>query len=269
MDWFTANKIKQYTGKIFFSIMGISEIENFRKTLKKYGNRFIIYIFDCWESQWEKCEEIFSQINPWGICFAYKKAKEHFSAMYEHCYYLPQSMDIKYFHAYETKKTRLFMQMGRKTDKLHNMAIKYLSVHNIEDCLENYVYERIKGKIIFPEAKKLAEEISKSYFFLAAPQNIENENLTGKISETTARYYEAMACKTLIIGIKPEDSFDELFPYEEAMIEVNEMNFNSIIDNLKDNLEYYDAIVEKNYKYVMEHHRWKNRYKLVMEMINS
>lgn len=268
VDWINVRELKKYNGKIFFAVMGVFELESFKHTLKMYRDRLIIYIFDCWESQWERCESIFNEINPWMICFAYKKAKEHFSNIYERCYYLPQSMDIRYFHAYETKKTRLFIQMGRKTERLHNMVTNYLKIHNIEDCQENYIYERIKGNIIFPEVKELAEEISKSYFFLAAPQNIENEKLTGKISETTARFYEAMACKTLIIGIKPRDSFDELFPYKEAMIEVSEANFNSNIDALRNNIEQYNKIVENNYNYVMEHHRWKNRYRMLLELIN-
>ena len=107
----------------------------------------------------------------------------------------------------------------------------------------------------------------KHIFFIAAPQNIENDKYTGSISEVTARFYEAMACKTLIIGIKPEDSFDELFPYYEAMIEVNEESFERVINQFLEDREYYNAIVDRNFNYVMQHHRWENRFESLLTMI--
>ncbi len=125
------------------------------------------------------------------------------------------------------------------------------------------------GNIIFPDTNVLAQEISKTYFFLAAPQDVTNNQLTGNISEVTARFYEAMACKSLIIGIKPSDTFDELFPYQEAMIEVNLTNFNQKIDFLLEDKEKYIKIVNKNHDYVMKNHRWKNRYEDLIQKIIS
>lgn len=262
-------RINNTTEKILFTAMGYSELEAFSATLKKCNDRLILYIFDCWESQWDEWENIFAQINPWAICFAYKKARNHFAELRNNCWFMPQSMDIRFFHDYEVEKSRLFIQMGRLTNKMHDMVISYLQTHNIENCYENYVYERKQGEIVFPDSKQLAEEIARSYFFIAVPQNIENSAKTGDISETTARYYEAMACKTLIIGIKPKDSFDELFPYGGAMVEVDETNFNTAIEELLKDRNYYNNLVERNYRYVMQNHRWKNRYDSLIEMIKA
>ena len=182
---------------------------------------------------------------------------------------MPQSMDVRFFHDYKVEKSRLFIQIGRRTNKMHDMVLSYLQAYNIQDCYENYAYERKQGEIIISSSEQLAEEIAKTYFFIAVPQNVENSAKTGEISETTARYYEAMACKSLIIGIKPKDSFDELFPYKEAMIEVDETNFITTIVKLLKNKKYYDNLVERNYKYVMQNHRWKNRYEFLLEMIKE
>ncbi len=266
-DYLALRKIKHCRGKVFFAVMGLNEAVIFKHTLKKCHKKLILYVFDCWESQWEKWKKIFDEINPWAICFAYKKSKEHFSELISNCWFLPQSMDSRYFHDYEKGKERLFMQVGRRTDKLHNMVINYLKSNRIQNSRDNYIYEKKKGSLIFEDTSQLAEEMGKTYFFIAAPQNIENDKYTGSISEVTARFYEAMACKTLIIGIKPEDSFDELFPYYEAMIEVNEESFERVINQFLEDREYYNAIVDRNFNYVMQHHRWENLFESLLTMI--
>lgn len=254
---------------VFFSIMGTYEAKNHMPTLKKIHNQLILYVFDCWESDYGQWEAILDEIQPKCIFFAYKKAKEHFSAKFANCFYMPQSMDTKYFYDYGQNKKRLFMQMGRRTESLHRLVLQYLEEKKLPDENRNYIYEREKGKIIFESTDELAREINATYFFIAAPQNIENRKITGDISEVTARFYEAMACKTLIIGIKPQDTFDELFPYENAMIEIDEENFAERINELLNDENKYKEIVEYNFEYVMNHHRWKNRFEEMMIVLKS
>ena len=263
------NKVKKNkNAKVFFSIMGLYELLETKETLREISEQLIIYVFDCWESGFQEYKKIFDEIKPKHIFFAYKKACDYFKKEGYNCYVLPQSMDARFFKDYGKEKSRLFIQMGRRTEILHESVLKYLSYYKLADSEENYVYERQKGKIIFPDTKQLAKEINASWFFVAAPANIMNSKLTGSISEVTARFYEAMACKTLIIGIKPADSFEQLFPIEDAMIEVNSDNIIEVIDELMNNKDKYWKIVEKNYNYVMENHRWKNRYVQVMKAIN-
>lgn len=252
-------KLKNKKQKVFYAAMVFDDLLDVKETLKEISDKLIIYIFDCWQPQWKNYDLVLEEINPWAVCFAYKKTVEYFSGKFRRCWFIPQSMDVQYFHEYNEKKERIFMQMGRKTEALHEMILEYMEANNIENSLQNYVYEKEKGKIIFKDTKKLAKEISKTLFFVCAPQCLSNPQNTGDISEVTARFYEAMACKSLIIGFKPEDSFDELFPYKEAMIEVNSENFSEIISELIKDKEKYRRIVEQNYNYVMEHHRWKNR----------
>ena len=84
---------------------------------------------------------------------------------------------------------------------------------------------------------------------------IENSSVTGQISDVTARFYEAMACKTLIIGFKP-DTFDCLFP-EDAMVTLKKdgSDFFSIIDFYESHPEEYNRIVNRNYELLMESKR--------------
>lgn len=252
----------------FLAVMNLTELKECIGTLKKISHKLVLYIFDCWEPQWEKCKEYLNEINPKYVFFAYKKASEYFSQFFPNCFMLAQSMDFSIFHERNIEKRRLFMQMGRKTDVLHNAVLDYLESHGLTEDTQTYVYEKKKGDVVFPNFEILAKEICATKFFIAAPQCVQNSEYTGNISDVTARFYEAMACKTLIIGIKPKDTFDELFPYEYAMVEVDEENISTVVDDLLLNEEKYNEIVERNYKYLIQNHRWKNRYEQVMETIS-
>ena len=253
----------------FFAAMNLHDIESNKETLKQISEHLIIYIFDSWETQWAEFEELLKSIKPFAICFAYKRSTEFFSKRFENCWFVPQSMDSSCFHEYNVDKSRYFIQIGRRTEPLHNMVLSWLASKNIVATKDNYVFEEKSGKVVFPDTEKLAKEIAKSYFFLAAPRSLMNKARVGNISEVTARFYEAMACKSLIVGVKPEDSFDDLFPFEDAMIEVNDADFSEHIDFYLNNSEKYYEIVNRNYEYLMRNHTWKNRYQTIIELINT
>lgn len=113
-------------------------------------------------------------------------------------------MDEKCFSPKNVKKRRMFIQMGRRNEKIHNMILHYLKERHIPINDTNYLYEKEKGKVLFQDTNELATEIAAAKYFVDAPQSLENSALTGKVSDVTARFYEAMACKTLIIGYKPK-----------------------------------------------------------------
>lgn len=263
-DWGLLRKCSPDNWKLFIS-MSDTALSYCKKTLMKVHDKLILYVFDCWEPKWERFEQLFREIRPYMICFAYQKAEEHFRKrnICKTCH-IPQSMDATVYFPQNAEKTRLFMQMGRRTECLHRMAMGYLKEHEIADTEANYVYERERDQSIFPEKEALAREMGKSWFFLVAPRCVEQWQETGNISEVTARFYEAMATKTLCVGIKPKDNFDRLFPVENAMIEVTEDTFNEKIDYFLSHPEKYREIVNRNYDYVMAHHRWRNRYEEIM-----
>lgn len=254
-----------------FIAMGKGNLERQMHTLKRISqktNHLILYCFDTWEAQYNEWNELFQKINPAHIFLAYKSSTEYFSQIRENIHFLPQSMDETFFHSREIKKQRLFMQMGRKNTNIHNMILSYLKKQNLDNMNENYVYEKEKGKIIYPDTNELAENICKTKYFVCAPQSLENKQLTGNISDVTARFYEAMACKSLIIGFKP-NTYDLLFP-KDSMVELKDdgSNFEEVITYFEKNPDEYQNIVDKNYSYVMENHRWANRYQIILENLN-
>ena len=265
---------KVYKGKndvYFYVAMGISDIRENETTLRFLslkGCKVAVYCFDTWETAYDEWEKIFRQISPSFIFLAYKHSYEYFSKIFDNVHFLPQSMDSEYFHERKCEKTRMFMQMGRRSDKIHKMILTYMENHGISDTDNNYVYERIKGNIIHPNTKDLAENICLTKYFVCAPQSLENRQLTGNVSDVTARFYEAMASKTLIIGYKPYPVYDELFPKDSMVVlSDSDSDFKEKIDFFENNPSEYERIVNENYNMVMSKHMWKNRLEYVMKTI--
>ena len=95
------------------------------------------------------------------------------------------------------------------------------------------------------------------------------KKLTGKVSDVTARFYEAMACKTLIIGYKP-DTFDELF-YKDAMVDLDDVGkeFDEVIEFFEKYPEKYKYIVNRNYELLLKKHTWKSRYDVILKAFQN
>ena len=238
------------------------------KELKKNGNKVSIYCYDCWEPEFADWKKVFDDIGLDYIFFGYKKSSEYFRDLGYNSFWVPLSADYEVFKPYDVNKTRMFMQMGRVNDVLHEKIQKYLQENGLEDTKDNYVYRSNRYEQIFPDINELAKEINKTKYFVCVPKNFENIKRTGNICETICRYYEGMACKTMIIGMK-SDTFDELFPYKAMISFNNNEDFNKQIQYYETHQDEYNEIVNKNYDYIMKNHTWGNRVDSILNIIND
>ena len=238
------------------------------KKLKASGNEISIFCYDCWEPEFQDWEKVIDDIGIDYLFFGYKKSAEYFKETGHNSYWVPLSADFTVFKDFYEKKTRMFMQMGRRNDVLHEKILAYLKLHGLEDSRENYVYRHDRNEQIYPDIHELAKEINRTKYFVCVPKSYENFKRTGAISETICRYYEAMASKTMIIGMKP-DTFDELFPYKAMINFNNNEDFNEAIDYYETHQDEYEAMLKKNHDYVLEHHSWGNRIHQILDIING
>lgn len=263
---------KKYDNSVFVyiavSLVYLQENLYLLKRLKKSGNKISVYCYDVWEPEFDDWQKAFDEINPDYIFFGYKKSCEHFKNLGYNGYWVPLSGDFEIFKPHDVKKTRMFMQMGRVNDDFHQKILKYLKDHNMEDNHDNYIYRKDRREQIFPDINELSKEISATKYFVCVPKYYENFKRTGNINETICRYYEGMAAKTMIIGLKSE-TFDELFPYK-AMLSFNDNeDFNEVIEYYESHPEEYQEIIDKNYEYVINNHSWGDRVKQILEIINK
>ena len=220
------------------------------KELKKHGNEIALYNYDCWEPEFEQWRKVIDDIGPEYLFFAYKLTDEYYRSKGYKSWWAPLSADYEVFNVRDVPKTRMFMQMGRFNEQIHQNILDYLSNHGLADTRENYAYRRDRNETLYPDYTELVNEINKTKYFVCIPKYYENFKRTGNVNDIICRYFEGMICKTMIIGKKPA-TWDELFDYE-AMITFNDdgSDFDEKIDYYEDHPEEYQALVDKNYDYV-------------------
>lgn len=248
-----------------FIVMSNYDLEHQRTALRRVaerGGRVCLYCFDTWEPQYGHWQGLFSHIPLMAVFLAYRQSYEHFSRIFDFCHFLPQSWDDRVFHARPLPKTRLFLQMGRRVESIHRMIMDYMRARGIADTPQNYIYRRTPDEVTFPTIESTARAVAESRFMVCAPRSTDSPGFTGNVQDVTARFYEAMASKTLIIGYKPGPVFDELFP-ADAMVELKPdgSDFSEKIDFYLNHPEEYTRIVERNYELVMREHTWVSRFR--------
>lgn len=256
-----------------FVAMSIFDVVYNRVSLRRVANkggRLCLYCFDTWEPEYDHWEGLFSHLPLHAVFFAYRQSYEHFSRLFDFCHFLPQSWDDRVFHDQGVAKTRLFLQMGRRVESIHGMIQRYMEERGIEDVPQNYTYRRTPDEVTFPTIQATARAVAESRFMVCAPRSADSPGFTGNVQDVTARFYEAMASKTLIIGYKPGPVFNELFP-ADAMVELNPdgSDFAEKIDFFLNHPDEYSRIVDRNYELVMREHTWAARFRRFQEVLQS
>lgn len=238
------------------------------KRLQRSGNKIALYVWDCWQPEYDDWQKVLDDLKADHIFFSFKQTYDHFKDRYN-CFWIPQSANRYAFKPLDVPKTRLFLQMGRVNKPMHEAILDYLKEHGLEDVRDNYAYRAHSGEVLFPELDELVRQINLSKYLVCIPKCYENPKRTGDVCAMTGRYYEAIVCKTMIIGKKPL-VFDELFP-EDGMVEFKDdlSDFTQKIDSLENDPEEYRRIVENNYKIFIEKHSWTRRLEQMLAIIND
>ena len=259
IDFISLRKIKRIKPD-FVVIMSMSpgDLLHELPLLKRIPYSKAVYCIDTWATRVNQWKDILHKSGVNTVFLSNKASLTVFDKFIDNVFYLPYSMNQKWFYPRNLEKTHLFMQMGRKNESLNSFVLQYLDEKGLSD--DNYIREKRRGEVIFPQFDQLAQEICKTIFFVLAPRDIEEGNVTGNISDVTARFYEGMACKSLLIGYKPKDTFDSLFPLKNAMIEIKDYkDFKDKVDYFLSHKNEYSKIVDDNYDYLIKHHTWDDR----------
>lgn len=251
---------------VFIIAMNPAVLYEEKEILKGIKSKIIVYCIDTWGSRINTWAEVINYIGVEFIFCSNLKSVDIFNNFCKRAFFLPYSMNTKYFHPRSFNKSRLFIQLGRKNRTLHEYTIKYLE----EKKLPKYEYAYQKDrKIMYKNFIKLAEEINKTLFFLVSPRDVDEPDYTGGISDVTARFYEGMACKSLLVGYKPKDSYDLLFP-KDSMITVESYDdFKKTIDYYITHLDEYNEKVSRNYEFLMANHTWKRRKDYLLQTLDQ
>lgn len=232
-------------------------------------SKLILYIIDTWESYLSDFDKMIKDLKVDYLFVAYKELVSHFSSEFKiPVEWLPLAADTRIFKDWGEEKTYDVYAMGRRHEP-HHRVLKKLA----EEGKLKYLFNERGKKCHIPiecSPIGLAMLINRSRFFLVSPQDIMEESYDATISPIVPRYFEGIACKAMLIGIRPRSGeLEELFPFDNVMVDIDieGAEFYEKIKYYISHNDEYQCIVDRNYEHLHDNHSYKNRAEKVLSSI--
>jgi hypothetical protein len=224
-----------------------------------FGKSNSIYMFDAWPKAYDLIDAYLSLLDIRTVFFSSLQSTEAFKVRQPAltCVWVPEGIDIKrYVSRPYCEKDIDVIQFGRKYDRYHEAIVGAL-----EGAEKLYLYEKVKGALVFPNREDFIDGIARAKISICVPSNITHPERSGNVSTMTWRYLESMAAKCLIVGILPEE-MKLLFDYN-PIVEIDMRDpANQILSILKD-FDEYVPLIERNYRTLVEQHTWSRRWEQI------
>lgn len=224
-----------------------------------------IFLFDAWEKDYQR---VIDFIKKYKIDFVFVTASQSAQKLNtllgeRKFFWIPEGIKREeyQFNDYKNKSIDV-LSIGRKYDSYHNQIKEQLELNG-----RTYLYEKVKGEIIFPTRKEFIEGLSNSKISICIPSNITHPERAGSIETMTIRYLQSMLSKCLIVGHAPKEMI-ELFGYNPVI----EIDYNCPAQQLNKilaNFEEYIPLIEKNYANVVANHTWEDRWNSIKNIFDT
>ena len=238
---------------------------NFKRSFPYFltrGNK-VLYMFDAWPNSHEYIYRFIKRLNVQYTFFSSSMVTADMQKRGVNCFWVPEGIELEsYRFELLANKDIDVVAIGRKYDEYHEMIMEPL-----ENAGKVYLYEKIKGQIIFPTQEEFFAGLARAKISICVPSNVTHPERSGNIETMTIRYLQSMLSKCLIVGIAPTELI-ELFEYNPVV----EIDMNEPVGQILDILENYSnyiELVEKNYQMVRQNHSWENRWMMIKHIINN
>ncbi|MBA4311485.1 MAG: hypothetical protein C0417_02535 [Chlorobiaceae bacterium] len=230
-----------------------------------FSGRKNIYLFDAWPNTHERLKDIVKYWNINHVFLSSSQAVEQLCSASHKCNYswIPEGInpDLYMSYSYNDKNIDV-VQVGRKYETHHRLIVEPL-----EKERKVYLYEKVKGEIIFPGRGKFIEGIARAKISICVPSSITHPVRAGGIETMTIRYLQSMVSKCLLLGHAPQEMI-RLFGYN-PVIEIDSQDPVKQIFFLLEHIKDYIPLIEKNYKTVVEHHTWRHRWESISNVLRQ
>lgn len=256
-------KRRSQTINVFSVLMGT----DFSKCLPFFilpGNKSI-FMFDAWPKDHDRIIKFINAFKIKNVFFSASQAVEMIQPKTKNtnCFWVPEGISPNYYKYYSYQdKTIDVLALGRRYDAYHDSTEPYLAKKGI-----NYLYEKEKGKLIFPTREDMLDGFAKSKISICVPSSITHPDRSGNIETMTIRYLQSMVSKCIILGHAPKEMVT-LFGYN-PVIEIDLNDPEGQIESILNNYSDYFPLVEKNYQTVLNNHTWNNRWSQIKNIIND
>jgi hypothetical protein len=215
-----------------------------------------LYLFDAWPQYHEMIEKFFDVFDVSFAFLSSSQVADRLQSMSRKtkCYWIPEGVDTTQYRFYPYEKKDIdVLALGRKYDAYHVQIAPMLANNH-----RTYLYERVKGEIIFPTREEFIDGVARSKISICVPSSITHPTRAGNIQTMTVRYLQSMVSKCLIVGHAPEEMI-RLFGYN-PVIEIEMQDPGKQLRSILRDYGDYVSLIEKNYCAVMEEHTWRKRW---------
>ena len=251
--------------KHLFTVMMGLDIYKYRPYGLFTSHKRSIFLFDTWPCDHEKITQFVTTFKIDHVFVTASQSAVILGSMLGNnsVHWIPEGINPQAYkhYAFEDKNIDV-LAIGRKYDCYHESIVGYL-----QDEKKIYLYEKIKGKIIFPSREEFIEGIARSKISICVPSNITHPERSGDIETMTIRYLQSMVSKCMVVGHAPKEMI-ELFGYN-PVVEIDIENPVEQIDDLLKNYYDYIPLIEKNFLMVLNHHTWSNRWNQIVECFKN
>lgn len=224
-----------------------------------------IYLFDAWPNAHERIINFVNFFNVSHVFVSSSQAAEMLNTKItkSNVFWIPEGINPDEYTFYSPENKNIdVLALGRKYDLYHDLIVD--SIGNIGKV---YLYEKVKGEIIFPTREGFIEGLGRSKISICIPSSITHPERSGAIETMTIRYLQSMVSKCLVLGHAPIEMI-HLFGYN-PVIEIDFSNPQDQILNILNNFNEYTSLIEKNYQTVVQHHTWISRWIKIEEIIRN
>jgi hypothetical protein len=225
-----------------------------------------LYIFDAWPPVHQLIEDSLSLLHIHTVFFSSMQATEIFSAkpgLECKCFWVPEGIDVDLYQRRDLHERNIdVIQMGRKHDGYHAAIVE-----NLREAGKTYLFEKVRGGVIFPTRDGFIDGLSRSKISICVPGCLTHPERSGNISTMTLRYLQSMASGCLLVGVRPYD-MQFLFDYNPVV----EIDFNDPVGQLLEilgHIDQYRPLIDRNYNTVRERHTWFHRWEEIRRRLSQ
>jgi hypothetical protein len=222
-----------------------------------------VYMFDAWPSRHGK---IVRFVESWGVQYAFvssSQAAERLGRLSQRCTFIwvPEGIDPTRYHPRSYLERDIdVLHLGRRYDAHHRLVVDALQRSG-----KSYLYEKEKGRVVFPQREDFIAGLARSKISICFPSSLTHPSRAGDVETMTVRYLQSMASKCLVLGHAPGEMID-LFGYDPVV----EADMSAAPEQLIEILERfgdYVPLIEKNYSAVLAGHTWTHRWARIASLL--
>ena len=247
---------------LFTILMGIDK-RKYTPHADRTSHARMIYLFNAWPKEYQRIVRFVTNYRIDHVFVSASQSAEELNALVNRrmFHYVPEGVDpTVYRHARYDAKDIDVLALGRKYDRYHERILPALQRYE-----RTYLYEVLKGHIIFPDREGLIDGLARTKISVCVPGSITHPERSGHVETMTMRYLQSMASKCLILGHAPAEMI-KMFGYN-PVIEIDWDHAEDQIEDILQHFHFHIPLIERNYKEVLANHTWSHRFHQIKKIL--